>query len=158
MRRRVRRGPAPNRVCYAGRRLGEEKAVCDKFVTRSRKRCLSFGGCMQKSRVNTGEIVGGPGRDRTDDLFHAMEARSQLRHRPTRRMVHELRLHYFLVGVRASQTRVETPMQATEACISHPVTFISRSPRDYRVRACSRKGSGGSRSGSSNPASSGIPR
>src|SRR3954470_2205059 len=27
---------------------------------------------------------GGPGRDRTDDLFHAMEARSQLRHRPIR--------------------------------------------------------------------------
>jgi hypothetical protein len=26
--------------------------------------------------------IGGPGRDRTDDLFHAMEARSQLRHRP----------------------------------------------------------------------------
>jgi hypothetical protein len=31
------------------------------------------------------EIVGGPDRDRTDDLFHAMEARSQLRHRPTLR-------------------------------------------------------------------------
>ena len=29
--------------------------------------------------------IGGPGRDRTDDLFHAMEARSQLRHRPTLR-------------------------------------------------------------------------
>ena len=29
------------------------------------------------------EGFGGPGRDRTDDLFHAMEARSQLRHRPT---------------------------------------------------------------------------
>ncbi len=29
------------------------------------------------------ELIGGPGRDRTDDLFHAMEARSQLRHRPT---------------------------------------------------------------------------
>ena len=29
---------------------------------------------------------GGPGRVRTDDLFHAMEARSQLRHRPTRAM------------------------------------------------------------------------
>jgi hypothetical protein len=29
------------------------------------------------------EGYGGPGRDRTDDLFHAMEARSQLRHRPT---------------------------------------------------------------------------
>jgi hypothetical protein len=28
--------------------------------------------------------IGGPGRDRTDDLFHAMEARSQLRHRPIR--------------------------------------------------------------------------
>jgi transposase len=30
-------------------------------------------------------LIGGPGRDRTDDLFHAMEARSQLRHRPTLR-------------------------------------------------------------------------
>jgi hypothetical protein len=29
------------------------------------------------------QLFGGPGRDRTDDLFHAMEARSQLRHRPT---------------------------------------------------------------------------
>ncbi len=29
-------------------------------------------------------LFGGPDRDRTDDLFHAMEARSQLRHRPTR--------------------------------------------------------------------------
>ena len=28
------------------------------------------------------EDFGGPGRVRTDDLFHAMEARSQLRHRP----------------------------------------------------------------------------
>ena len=31
------------------------------------------------------EMFGGPDRDRTDDLFHAMEARSQLRHRPTLR-------------------------------------------------------------------------
>ena len=29
------------------------------------------------------ERFGGPGRVRTVDLFHAMEARSQLRHRPT---------------------------------------------------------------------------
>jgi hypothetical protein len=29
--------------------------------------------------------LGGPGRVRTDDLFHAMEARSQLRHRPALR-------------------------------------------------------------------------
>src|SRR5215469_9028353 len=33
--------------------------------------------------VSLVEGFGGPGRDRTDDLFHAMEARSQLRHRPT---------------------------------------------------------------------------
>ena len=31
------------------------------------------------------DFIGGPDRDRTDDLFHAMEARSQLRHRPTLR-------------------------------------------------------------------------
>ena len=31
------------------------------------------------------DLFGGPDRDRTDDLFHAMEARSQLRHRPTLR-------------------------------------------------------------------------
>src|ERR1700685_4382529 len=36
------------------------------------------------SMKSVGEF-GGPGRDRTDDLFHAMEARSQLRHRPTYR-------------------------------------------------------------------------
>jgi hypothetical protein len=28
-------------------------------------------------------LFGGPGEIRTHDLFHAMEARSQLRHRPT---------------------------------------------------------------------------
>jgi hypothetical protein len=33
-------------------------------------------------RIDVGNF-GGPGRVRTDDLFHAMEARSQLRHRPT---------------------------------------------------------------------------
>src|SRR5580658_4315807 len=40
--------------------------------------CLQFGG-------------GGPGRVRTVDLFHAMEARSQLRHRPTRRLHYNIR-------------------------------------------------------------------
>jgi hypothetical protein len=39
-------------------------------------------GEFGKSNEST-ERFGGPGRDRTDDLFHAMEARSQLRHRPT---------------------------------------------------------------------------
>src|SRR6059036_2975461 len=36
-----------------------------------------------KEYLQVVERIGGPGRDRTDDLFHAMEARSQLRHRPT---------------------------------------------------------------------------
>src|SRR6516225_665589 len=40
--------------------------------------------CAQTT-VRVYQGFGGPGRDRTDDLFHAMEARSQLRHRPTRR-------------------------------------------------------------------------
>lgn len=30
------------------------------------------------------DLIGGPGRDRTDDLFHAMEALSQLSYGPTR--------------------------------------------------------------------------
>ena len=38
---------------------------------------------FEKPNTETAEGFGGPGRDRTDDLFHAMEARSQLRHRPT---------------------------------------------------------------------------
>ncbi len=38
---------------------------------------------LSKSEAKWEGYVGGPGRDRTDDLFHAMEARSQLRHRPT---------------------------------------------------------------------------
>ena len=36
---------------------------------------------------NSFGMFGGPGRVRTDDLFHAMEARSQLRHRPNARCV-----------------------------------------------------------------------
>jgi integrase len=41
--------------------------------------------CKEKDsgEVQVSENFGGPGRDRTDDLFHAMEARSQLRHRAT---------------------------------------------------------------------------
>ena len=39
------------------------------------------------------DMIGGPGRDRTDDLFHAMEARSQ-----TAPQAHLLRMqpHHFL--------------------------------------------------------------
>jgi hypothetical protein len=42
-----------------------------------------FDDTDQSPELRAGARVGGPGRDRTDDLFHAMEARSQLRHRPT---------------------------------------------------------------------------
>jgi hypothetical protein len=38
-----------------------------------------------ESSCNCMKRFGGPGRVRTVDLFHAMEARSQLRHRPTLR-------------------------------------------------------------------------
>jgi hypothetical protein len=38
---------------------------------------------LEKEGAASSSFYGGPGRDRTDDLFHAMEARSQLRHRPT---------------------------------------------------------------------------
>ncbi len=48
------------------------------------------------------DIIGGPGRDRTDDLFHAMEARSQLRHRPTSG---DKQLFYFLCSREIRQTR-----------------------------------------------------
>jgi hypothetical protein len=50
---------------------------------------LGFRSQMSKfqAREALAAEIGGPGRDRTDDLFHAMEARSQLRHRPTGLMV-----------------------------------------------------------------------
>jgi hypothetical protein len=56
----------------------------------SRLREVSVPICSHGSFIVPGfwtEVIeknGGPGRDRTDDLFHAMEARSQLRHRPTK--------------------------------------------------------------------------
>ena len=59
---------------------GEER----KQEIQTRGKLLQFAG----KRFGRGEAkclkrFGGPDRDRTDDLFHAMEARSQLRHRPT---------------------------------------------------------------------------
>ncbi len=47
--------------------------------------CRLIGGGTESLLLATGQAltrVGGPDRVRTDDLFHAMEARSQLRHRP----------------------------------------------------------------------------
>src|SRR5262249_954465 len=43
----------------------------------------SLDALLKEPIRNCEQEIGGPGRDRTDDLFHAMEARSQLRHRPT---------------------------------------------------------------------------
>lgn len=48
---------------------------------------------------------GGPDRDRTDDLFHAMEARSQLRHRPTREDVSIVRYGEAFVKLAGTKTR-----------------------------------------------------
>ena len=48
-------------------------AVCDNFVTSVRNEQLLESADVQETRVNTGEKDGGPGRDRTDDLFHAIE-------------------------------------------------------------------------------------
>jgi hypothetical protein len=45
----------------------------------NRNQTLVLAPCLMRVKMR----IGGPGRDRTDDLFHAMEARSQLRHRPT---------------------------------------------------------------------------
>jgi hypothetical protein len=39
-------------------------------------------GGTERQTCNTIRLNGGPGEIRTHDLFHAMEARSQLRHRP----------------------------------------------------------------------------
>ena len=44
---------------------------------------LLFEIAVHNLYVTDLRAFGGPDRDRTDDLFHAMEARSQLRHRPT---------------------------------------------------------------------------
>jgi hypothetical protein len=59
-----------------------------KYATRSHHSILgrNMAKTSQSNSIRQSFLgFGGPGRDRTDDLFHAMEARSQLRHRPTSR-------------------------------------------------------------------------
>ena len=56
------------------------------------------------------DLIGGPDRDRTDDLFHAMEARSQLRHRPT---YSGLQLPYCLRSGPIRQTQASSGMEPT---------------------------------------------
>src|SRR5690348_2891088 len=65
--------------------------------------------------------IGGPGRDRTDDLFHAMEARSQLRHRPTRRE----QLLYCLRWPPFSQTSIKLPQSPPDQPFTSPALLKS---------------------------------
>ncbi len=50
---------------------------------------MDSGAATNNSWALVFEEFGGPGEIRTHDLFHAMEARSQLRHRPVRATVFE---------------------------------------------------------------------
>ena len=84
------------------------------------------------------EIIGGPDRDRTGDLFHAMEARSQLRHRPT------LRKDFtYSQGCRAlSQSLDESEATAIPVWSRRdpkPLTYQS-SPTQMRVSICAPMG------------------
>ena len=62
------------------RHVVKQQGECRRTQRNGRNE-LSFLGKLAWKKL--AENFGGPGRDRTDDLFHAMEARSQLRHRPT---------------------------------------------------------------------------
>src|SRR5690348_2860306 len=86
------------------------------------------------SELLTATGFGGPDRDRTDDLFHAMEARSQLRHRPTlsRRDSSILRRAGLIVNVREKSARFYTGRSwANIGLCLHP---LLRSPAP-RLRA-----------------------
>ena len=61
-----------------------------------------------------GGLIGGPDRDRTDDLFHAMEARSQLRHRPTFRWDNSL---IFAAPARFVKSTQAAPINCTSSCL-----------------------------------------
>ncbi len=67
----------------SGRELVEVRNVADAVGLVLSKRSDTMRRQARKRYLQVVERNGGPGRDRTDDLFHAMEARSQLRHRPT---------------------------------------------------------------------------
>ena len=84
------------------------------------------------------ELIGGPDRDRTDDLFHAMEARSQLRHRPTQRKDSS----YF----RCSGLRSQTDLFAVDS--PRPIIFkkmgtIGQETGVYKDRVSEHSAAGG---------------
>ncbi len=93
-----------NRLREGNGGSGQQRTAIE---VKKRRRFLKFPG----KRVEAGPLSvrknGGPGRDRTDDLFHAMEARSQLRHRPTRGWSEYSRCIYSHAQEWVSQTRGE---------------------------------------------------
>jgi hypothetical protein len=76
------------------------------------------------------ELFGGPDRDRTDDLFHAMEARSQLRHRPT---LGGRQLFYFRRYGTIRQTWPTVASGEPDRAFPIPLTIISNPARKRDV-------------------------
>ncbi len=71
-----------------------DEALREQFVMSAAARSSRAGsGSQPEPDVLVADVLyfGGPGRVRTVDLFHAMEARSQLRHRPCR-LIYVLRI------------------------------------------------------------------
>src|SRR6266496_4193412 len=63
------------------------------------------------------KCLGGPGEIRTHDLFHAMEARSQLRHRPTLRV-------FYNISHASSTFEIDRPLFPLATMISMPVRRV----------------------------------
>ena len=85
------RGTAPN----SARMLSAENSLLCPSRTKTFILREIRAMCEEKSQiVRILRFFGGPGRDRTDDLFHAMEARSQTA--PQAHNVAEMQLFYFL--------------------------------------------------------------
>ncbi len=80
------------------------------------------------------EGIGGPGRDRTDDLFHAMEARSQLRHRPTDKLllVYTSREFRPTLRLRSLRATVERPGASVESMDCSFFFALPLVPRMFR--------------------------
>ena len=73
------------------------------------------------------DLIGGPDRDRTDDLFHAMEARSQLRHRPTLEGTLLLSRH-LPDKSNAHAIRQASRRETTMPADNNPPTLLKKSP------------------------------
>src|SRR5512138_3649775 len=74
--------PTSEVVLITGSTIGSAPGWSCATISTPEGRPHIFGGFALAWLCGEGES-GGPGEIRTHDLFHAMEARSQLRHRPT---------------------------------------------------------------------------